>query len=115
MEGARERPYRRPDGLNKNRDRPRQSPAEFTHHRRQQNVMMPHPPVEKKLRYRLGPVTQAAVGAGCIFVDFVYGHTDLSGIQEGEPEGDQQQVIVQRSEVQMAVSMPPEKGEQLAK
>ena len=77
-------------------------------------MIVAHQPLKDLLGDRLGPVAKRTKGAGKILVDLMDGQAEMDRADEGQPDCKEQEVVVERTKVQMAKAVAPDELEELA-
>ncbi len=101
-------------GWDKDRYSLRHALAKLFRHSRKKDMIVSDLQAKDLLRDRLRPVAERMKGAGEIFVDLVDGQAEMDGTDEDQSDREEQQVIVEGTEMQMGIAMAPDKSEQLA-
>lgn len=70
-------------------------------------------PVKEPFRNRLGPVPNRTKRAGEIFVHLMDSRAEMNGTGKGQPNREEQEVVVERTKMQMGKAMTPDEPKEL--
>src|SRR5580698_10772071 len=71
-------------------------------------------PVKDPFRDRLGPVPKRTKRAGEIFVRLMDSPAEMNGTDKGQPNREEQEVVVKRAKMQMGKAVTPDEPKELA-